>query len=379
MTDNAAELQQITDDLRTSIAWMDLVMASLTESICVIDKNGTILFANDAFADMVGRVRILVLGEKIWDVLQLVREINGQPLITNETLAATWGAEAVTSLNGNYRLDNMVIELGAHHVPNLEQLILVMRDVTREQEIDRLKSEFMTLASHQLRTPLSAINWFSEMLLKNEAGELNPDQQEFIKNISMSGRRMTDIVGALLNVSRLESGQVIIEPKPTDVAALVRGVVDELANLVHKKQQGLTVHIAPDLPLINLDPSLINQAYASLITNASKYTQDGGQIDLTVKIEDGQLLSSVTDNGYGVPEEERRKIFQKFFRASNILKIETDGTGLGLYLVKTIVESSGGKVGFESQEGKGSTFWFSVPASGMKPKEGNVRLSDIAK
>src|SRR2546430_5164105 len=192
----AAEPTTISDKLSQSATWMSTIVASLSESICVVDKTGVIVFANDAFAALAGKGRASLAGKTIWDVLGL-RKISGQPLEV-EDITRSWGPTKAGRLRGDYLLDKSIIRLAAHFMPHFEQLILVLRDVTKERDIDRTKTEFISVASHQLRTPLSAINWFCEILLAGEVGKLSQQQREFTQHVAESSRRMTELVNALL-------------------------------------------------------------------------------------------------------------------------------------------------------------------------------------
>jgi len=172
------------------------------------------------------------------------------------------------------------------------------------------------------------------------------------------------LVNDLLDISRLESGRLVVTPQELDLGEMTRSVVDELTPLLNDKGHRLTVDGTDGLPPVMADPQLLRQVVMNLISNAIKYTPPPGQIALRMRAENGSVEWAVRDNGIGVPKDSVPRLFEKFYRADNVHKIETEGTGLGLYLVRLIVEKFGGRIWCESEEGKGSTFLFTVPLAG---------------
>jgi PAS domain S-box-containing protein len=360
----------------------ETLLASMSEGIVSLDEHGHVTLSNPTALQLFGYASNEDVADK--PVNATFALWRGKHKVASDTHPGTLALRHNKATSEVYEIRHdegkpTLINIAANPVileGKPAGAILVIRDVTKEREIDRMKTEFISLASHQLRTPLSAIKWFTEMLLHGDAGKLKSEQEEFAQNISDSAERMIELVNSLLNISRIESGRIIIDPKPTDLKELVTGIVNDLAAKTEERHQTLIISVHKDLPKINLDPRLIGQVYMNLLTNAIKYTPKGGEITVFVSRKGNEVVSQVTDNGYGIPVAQQGKLFQKFFRAENIIKVETDGTGLGLYLVKAIIESSGGKIWFKSGENEGTTFWFSLPLRGMKAKEGEVTLDN---
>lgn len=383
----AAAFNEMAERLRASYRRMAVeterdrtLLESLAEGIIAIDENQQVELANEQTMRLLGLPEHSALaGKPVADILKVADEKDAPVPVEELPFAAALREQRHKHEVYNYKRSGVTIKLDVSANPIIVNdvvsgVIMNMRDVTHEKEVDRMKTEFISLASHQLRTPLSAIKWFSEMLLSGDAGKLNPDQDEFAHNIADSTERMIALVNALLNISRIESGRIMVDPKPTDLKELVGGIVNDLKAKTDERKQTLIISVHDDLPKINLDPRLIGQVYLNLLTNAIKYTPKNGEVSVFISRKDDEIISQVTDNGYGIPKDQQDRVFQKFFRASNAVKVETDGTGLGLYLIKAVVESSGGRIWFESAEGKGTTFWFSMPITGMKPKKGEVTL-----
>lgn len=247
-------------------------------------------------------------------------------------------------------------------------------DVSKERQIDRAKTEFVSLASHQLRTPLSSINWYAEMLLAGDAGKLSAEQANFVQEIYAGNQRMVELVNALLNVSRLELGTFVVEPESVNITKSAESVLKELQPMIKKKNTKISFNYDKDLPPLEADPKLIRIILQNLLSNAVKYTPEKGIVNLTITKNTKNILIKVSDNGYGITKSQQDKIFDKLFRADNVKAKDTEGTGLGLYIVKSIINQTGGKITFESEENKGTTFFVELPLSGMKKKAGNKSI-----
>ena len=241
---------------------------------------------------------------------------------------------------------------------------IILHDITYIIEIDKVKSEFISLASHQLRTPISVINWYTEMLLSGDAGALNKEQKDYLEQIQEGNEQMSKLVSDLLNVSRLGTGSIKIKKKATCLADMIKKIIYENESLAKKKRCRLLFN-EPEIKLqkISVDPKLINQVIHNLLINAISYSakKEKSEIDVEVEENSTDYIISIKDNGIGIPKKDQSRIFQKFFRADNAKLIEADGNGLNLYISKVIIEAHDGKIWFKSAENKGTTFYVSLP------------------
>ena len=250
--------------------------------------------------------------------------------------------------------------------------ILDFADITKEKEIDRAKTEFASLASHQLRTPLSSLSLASELLFPEIKGKLDKEQNKYLRIIDDSVKEMIVLTEELLNISRIEMGTLAVTPEPTNLNSFLDDLLKNFSIQISSKKLELIKNFDENIPKINIDQKLFRQVVDNLISNAIKYNKNNGKIEVSVKTNKDDIVICVSDSGYGIPKHQHSQIFKKFFRSDNVLKSETKGTGLGLYIVKSLVEQYGGQISFESEENKGSAFCFTVPLEGMKPKTGKI-------
>jgi signal transduction histidine kinase len=248
-------------------------------------------------------------------------------------------------------------------------LFLVYSNVRREMHLSRLKSDFVANVSHELKTPLALIRLFAETLeLDRLPGE--DKKRQYYRVIHKESQRLTQLINNILDFSRIEAGRREYRFAPADVNRIVNDVLDAYRFSI--EQHGFTVEsrLAEDLPEVEVDKEALSQALINLVNNAIKYSRDEKLLRLETARDGDRVLLSVTDRGIGIPSAEQRKIFEKFYRAENSLVHETKGSGLGLALVRHIVEAHGGSVSVESAPGKGSTFTIALPVPDGNGREG---------
>lgn len=239
----------------------------------------------------------------------------------------------------------------------------VAHDVSKEKEIDKAKTEFVSLASHQLKTPLTSIRWLSELLLSPSGEALSDKQRQYVSSIKASCDHMVEMVNDLLNVSRIELGTLAYTLEDFNIVDLVKAVAQE------QEHDALARHIAVRLeasvlPTVHADKKLVRMIAQNLISNAIKYSLEGGEVHIELSLASTRresIFMRVQDQGIGIPKSEQGHMFSKLYRASNATSAVPDGTGLGLYVIKTILDRAGGGITFESTEGKGTTFYASIP------------------
>lgn len=358
------------------------------EHIVITDPDGIILYANRGVERITGFSTQEVVGtkagklwskpmepafyEEMWDTIKHKKQIFRGEIQNKRKNGQIYTAMATISpiLDSNQQVQFFL---------GLE------RDITKEKEVDQAKSEFVSFASHQLRTPLTAVRWYTEMLMNGDAGQLTPEQQKYLTEVDAGNKRMIQLVSALLNVSRIEIGSFAIEPKPTQLAGLITTEVEEARVLAEQKKVSVETqldHIDP----IAVDQKLMSIVFENLITNAIKYSTEGGHVHITLRKIDADttlhdqavpantIYCEVQDNGIGIPAHQHDKMFSKLFRADNAVMHDTNGNGLGLYITKSIIENSNGHIWFSSQENKGTSFCFWLPLTGMIAHAGTRHL-----
>jgi PAS domain S-box-containing protein len=237
---------------------------------------------------------------------------------------------------------------------------LTFHDVTHEREVSQMKSDFVSFVTHQLRTPLAGIKWMLELAAQEP--EVPADAASYIGDAREAAQRLIQLVNELLDISRLERGKLTVSTQPVDLVTMTREVLAETDVLVQERRHRVSVSTGDHpLPAVRADAQLLRQVVMNLVSNAIKYTPEGGAIEVRFERDGDTLRWSIRDSGIGIPRSSQARLFEKFYRAENVSTLETEGTGLGLYLVRLIMEQLDGRVWCESEEGAGSTFRFTLP------------------
>lgn len=331
------------------------------DGVCSCTKNGEITFLNPVAQKVFEKSSENPVGKSIFSFFQ-----NNERACTKEDFlrCASSNAEHVLQLKSDPErfFDIRVIDI------DNENLLVTFRDITSRirsqqhiEELNELRNRFIQIVSHQLRTPLNAIRWNLESILRGDLGNLPEAQRVFLRVTYQANLSVINRIRDLLTVMDIEEGRVSIKREMTSLTSLIQSVVTDLHGFIEAKEISLEEKIAEDVPSLSIDSMRIHNVLEALVQNAIDYTPEKGHVSVSVVLKGNRVRCEVADNGIGIPEADKSRVFMKFFRATNASTAKTDSSGLGLAIASFFVKAHGGTMGFESTEGKGSTFWFELP------------------
>ena len=294
-------------------------------------------------------------GVSLWQCPQFLFLIMGIIIIT-ATLT-------IYAVGNNYIEDPGIVALVVLLVTVVLFIIafIITRSFERLAEASRMKSEFVSIVSHQLRSPLSNLIWAIELLMSGRLGKIEENQIEYFKILKENSSRMGELVSDLLIVSKIETATLPIKKQEFPIEDLIKKLISNIEPFAKASNVEIKFETQKDLPKVFADPSQIRLVIENLLDNAIRYVKEKGVVEIKLETKGNNLYFEIKDNGIGIPKDDQKYIFQKFFRSENVLRYQTQGSGLGLFITRSIVNKSGGKMDFKSEENKGSTFWFTLP------------------
>jgi len=340
------------------------VVTHLSDGLLVFNAEGRLSLANHQAEKLLTVSAKEIMGRS---VLELAEQ-PGLKLLTDLI-----GPEIKPIFRKELVLDkNLTVEVSTEPMmPKGEALgtLVVLHDISREKMVEKIKTEFVSLAAHQLRTPLSAIKWTLKMLLDGDLGGITSEQAEFIEKTYQSNERMIALINDLLDITRIEEGRYLYQPTLADFEKVASSTADFCKELAARKKINIIFN-KPEirLPRISMDVEKVGLVVQNLLENAIKYTPAGGKVEISMGYDKDkkEIIFSVKDSGVGIPADQQPRVFTKFFRAANVMRMDTEGSGLGLFISKNIIEAHGGKIWFESKGGQGATFYVALPTERKK-------------
>ena len=335
----------------------EAILLSTSDGIIVFDADDRVTFANPAAETLLGRGAEELVGliTDTWTIFGLATDPEG-PVQETGTQTREVRMEEPAHRIVDVRVDPVFDDRHAYLGS-----VCTIRDVTAEREAMQMKNEFVSTVSHELRTPLTSIKGYIDLILDGEAGEVNEIQQEFLSIVKENSDRLVELINDMLDISRIESGRIVLKVQPLDIAERVCGAVNTFKAVLDQQGRSIHVDVPDELPKAAGDPDRVGQVLINFISNAIKYSPEGGDVYVSADFEDDRVKVGIRDEGIGIAPEDQARLFTKFYRVDSSLTREIGGTGLGLSICKSIIELLGGEVGVDSEQGKGSTFWFTLP------------------
>ncbi len=356
LNDMAAQLQTRLRELNDEKAGLSAILTGMTEGVLVMDAAGKIRLANESLRQQ------LDMGEEAIGktALEVFRNVSLQEIVAEAVQTDKVVGRELTFLNPVER----VFEINAARLQSRDGVsagvVVLFHDITRLKRLENVRKEFVANVSHELRTPLSIIKGYVETLLDPQPPDAETSRQ-FLRTIQRHSGRLEALIGDLLTVSALESQQARLQLEPVSLQIAAETAAEELARQAREKNMTISVGIPAEFPRPRADAQRLHQVFFNLLDNAVKYVQAGGRISITAELKDGEIEVKVADNGPGIASEHLPRIFERFYRVDKARSRELGGTGLGLSIVKHIVQAHGGRVWAESEVGKGSTLFFTLP------------------
>lgn len=348
------------------------VLDAAGEAMVLVSPDGELLTANRAFGQWFGIDEARLGGQPFSAVESALRRALTDPDAFLASFAASVPDPEREFVAGLVQARPQSREIEATSSPvraadgrHIGRL-LAMRDVSHEREVERAKTEFVSLVSHELRTPLTSIKGYTDLLLEEEGSTLDGEAREFLEIVGANADRLVTLVSGLLEMSRIESGRVDPQREVLPLAPLAAQVIASLRPQFEERTQAVALDAAPDLPPVWADPALVTQILTNLLSNANKYTPEGGRIAVRLARDGETVACAVSDTGIGMSPAEVEQVFTRFFRARNQTTMATRGTGLGMAITKSLVELQGGSIFVESAPGIGSTFTVTLPLAAAR-------------
>jgi PAS domain S-box-containing protein len=346
------------------------IFSSLNEAAIVLDAKGNILLFNERAEKLIEITSQNAIGKQIDSILKLYTD---QTLIPYSLYGLANDNAKKQNFTFSLQLDNgnkteVLITVAKNLIGRSNQTLVTLLDTSKEKQLEEMKVDFVSMAAHELRTPLTAIRGYASLLQMHYATKLDESARELLTRLLVSTTTLTNLIDNLLSVSRIERNDLIVERKPIDLGIIIKDIFNSYRQEAQTRKQQFMLNLPDNLPLVMADPFRIGQVFINLISNAITYTPEGGKVTISVSVKSDNLEVIVQDTGEGIPKEAMPRLFTKFFRVSGSLEQGSKGTGLGLYITKSIVELHNGKIWAESVMGKGTTFTFTIPVANEEQK-----------
>jgi PAS domain S-box-containing protein len=355
------------------------LLQSIQHGIVAVDAKGIVTDVNSSAAEIIGQKELGLIGKNINEVFPLLQHSRPVPPARHLVTRCLRRKKKIRMEPGvNWSVSQasgalIPINLSVSPILSGKKLIgaiAVFYDMTEERRVDYIKSEFITLASHQLRTPLSSLQWYIELFGSEGESKLSGVQEEYLREMDTASKRMAKLVDALLHAARLEGRDIKPNKQRINVTEFIQDMSEEFRSLAKASKISCEVKLPKKKHFLYTDPILLHIVFQNLFSNAVKYNKAGGTVKIEMEVVKNTCKIQITDSGVGIPKQAQKRIFERLYRADNVRQMDTDGNGLGLYISRMVMDNLGGAIDFKSHQNKGTTFTIKIPKTTRKtPKK----------